>query len=333
MTFQISLSLPTKKEIRKEYDLVIVGAGPAGCSAALYARRYTLSTLIIAKKFGGLIADAEIVDNYPGLPEISGSDLANKFLEHAKKYGAETYMQEVLEIQKQDNIFVIKLADGKEVRAKSIILALGEKHRKLNVPGEKEFEGRGVSYCAVCDAPLFKNEVVAIVGGGNVAFSDVQVLAKHAKKVYLIHRRNWFRADPIEIEKVKKTPNIEFKTPYIIKEIRGKEKVESLLLQKVKEENGKIVELNEFEELKVSGLFVAIGLIPNTELAEKLGIELDQKGYIVVDDCMKTNIEGVFAAGDCTNKGAKFRQVVLAAAQGAIAATSAFKYLKEKFSI
>ena len=327
LTFQASVE---EEKIKEKYDLVIVGAGPAGCSAAIYARRFELETLIVAKELGGLIVDAEIVDNYPALPEIPGSQLGNKFLEHAKKYMTNILMGEVENIEKKDSSFLVKTVDGRTLEAKAVILATGEKHRKLNVPGEEELLGRGVSYCGICDAPLFKNRVVAVVGGGNVAFSDAQLLAKHAKKVILIHRRNWFRADPIEVKRVKENSKIEILTPYIVREIKGDMKVEKLLLEKTKEVGGEVIPTGELKEIEVDGIFVDIGLVPNSELAKKSGVAVDERGYIIVDDFMRTSVEGIFAAGDVTDKGSKFRQVVLAAAQGAIAAISVYNYLKSK---
>ncbi len=325
--FQISIGAINRLE-EKEFDVVVVGGGPAGCTAALYSRRFNLSTLVISERFGGLITDAEIVENYPGIPNISGGQLGELFVNHAKKYGARFYQARVEKIYRKDTKFFSKLSDGTEVSSKTIILATGERHRKLNVPGEREFLGKGVSYCAVCDAPLFKGKKVAIVGGGNVAFSDAQVLAKHASEVYLVHRRNWFRADPIEVERVKKTSNIKLITPYVVKEIRGKKSVEKIILEKTKEENGKVIPTGETRELDVDGVFIAIGLIPNSELARQIGAKVNERGYIVVDDFMRTTVDGVFAAGDCTDKASRFRQVVVSAAQGAIAAISVFNYLK-----
>lgn len=326
----ISLTAPKEENIKEHYDLAIIGAGPAGCSAAIYARRFMLETVVIGKDLGGLIADAEIVDNYPGLPEISGKELGQRFVEHAKKYKADFVEKFVTEIKRLDDEFEITLENGKKIRASTIIFATGEAHNKLEVPGEEELAGKGVSYCAICDAPLFKNKVVAVVGGGNTAFMDSQLLAKHAKKVYLIHRRTSFKADPIEVERVKNIENIEFVIPYVVKEIIGKDKVEKLLLRKTEIRDGKILETDETKELEVDGVFVDIGLRPNSLLAQDIGVNVDQKGYIIVDDEMQTNIPGIFAAGDVTNKASKFRQVVLAAAQGAIAAFSAFKYIRAK---
>jgi len=326
MKFSFNLAQPKKK---KEYDVVIIGAGPAGCTAAIYAKRYTLDALVISKDFGGLIADAEIVDNYPALPEIKGSDLSQRFVDHMKKYGVESVMANVEKIEKVDEKFRV-FFNGDSVDARAVIIATGEKHRKLSVPGEEEFAGRGVSYCAICDAPLFKDKIVAVIGGGNTAVVDAQLLAKYASKVYLVHRRSSFRADPIEIENVKSNKKIEIVTPYVVKEIKGNNKVEKVLLKKVKEESGKIVETEEIKELNVNGVFVDVGLVPNTEIVKNLGVKLNNEGYIVVDDAMKTSVEGVFAAGDCTDKASQFRQVVLAAAQGAIAATSVYRYLKKQ---
>ena len=318
-----------KKEPKKEYELIIIGGGPAGCTAAIYAKRFLIDTLIIAKRFGGLVNDAEIIDNYPGLPEMKGEELAKKFFEHMLKYKPDYLEDEVLRIEKKGGLFKV-ITREHEIFGKAIIVATGEVHRELNVEGEKELRGKGVSYCAICDAPLFKNRIVAVIGGGNTAFIDAQLLAKYAKKVYLIHRRKWFRADPIEVEKVKKNEKIEIITPYIIKRIVGNERVEKIILEKTKEENGKIFPSGETKELEVNGVFVDIGLVPVTQIVKDLGVKIDEKGYIVVDDEMKTNIEGLFAAGDVTNKAAKLRQIVVAASQGAIAAFSAYKYLKTK---
>lgn len=312
------------KQPKKEYELIIIGAGPAGCSASLYAKRFLIDTLIIAKRFGGLINDAEIIDNYLGIPEIKGEELAKKFVEHALKYNPDYLEDEVLKIEKIDERFKV-ITRNYKIFSKALIIATGETHRKLNVKGENEFLGKGVSYCALCDAPLFKNKIVCVVGGGNTAFTDAQLLAKYAKKVYLIHRRNWFRADPIEVKKVKENEKIEILTPFIIKEIIGEKRVEKILIERVDES---LNPTGETKEVEVDGIFIDVGLIPVSELVKEIGVEIDERGYIIVDDEMKTNVKGVFAAGDVTNKASNFRQAIIAAAQGAIAAFSAFKYLK-----
>ncbi len=335
MSFSISIQPAPesrKEEIKEEYDLVIVGAGPAGCSAGLYAGRFLLNTLIIYEKLGGMIADAWEVDNYPGIQRVSGSELSLKLFEHAKSYGVDALLGVVEEIRKVEDLFHIFAREReREIRARCVIIATGEKRRKLGVPGEDELLGKGVSYCAICDAPLFKEKVVALVGGGNTAFIDAQILARHAKKVILIHRRNWFRADPVNVERAKKTENIEIKTPYIVKKITGKGKVERLILERTEEREGKVFGTGDYNELRVDGIFIDIGLEPNSELARSIGVELDERGYIIVDDEMRTNVPGIFGAGDVTNKGSIFRQAILAAAQGAIAAYSTYNYIRKKF--
>jgi len=329
----ISISIamtPKEEKIKEHYDLAIIGGGPAGCSAAIYARRFMMDVVVISKHLGGLITDAELVDNYPGLPEISGKELGERFVNHAKKYKADFVEKFVTGIKKVNDEFEIKLEDGRTIKASTLIFATGETHNRLGVPGEEELTGKGVSYCAMCDAPLFKDKIVAVVGGGNTAFTDAQLLAKHGKKVYLIHRRTTFRADPIEVERVRATENIEFVIPYVVKRIIGENKVERLLLRKTEIKDGKIMETDETMELEVDGVFIDIGLRPNSLLAQDLGVNVNERGYIIVDEDMQTNIQGVYAAGDATDKASKFRQVVLAAAQGAIAAFSAYKYLKAK---
>ena len=304
------------------YDVIIIGAGPAGLSAAIYAKRFKLNTLVISKDIGGNIALADIVENYPGFKSISGKDLVNSFYEHAKHYGAEIINDIVIDIEKKE-LFEVKTYSEKVFYSKSLIIATGEKYKKLGLPKENEL--KGISYCATCDAPLFNNKVVAVVGGGDTAISYARILSQHANKVYLIHRRKEFRAAPIDLEKIRNDKKIEILTPYVIKELIGDKKISGIVIEEVDENlrpTGKV------KELKVDGLFVAIGLEPNNEIAIRIGVKVDENGYIIVDDEMKTNVEGVFAAGDVTNKGAKLRQVVLAAAQGAIAAFSAFKYIK-----
>jgi thioredoxin reductase (NADPH) len=319
----ISLSLgniSTTENLDKEWDVIIIGGGPAGYSAALYCGRYRLKTLVITKDIGGTLNDADIVDDYPGLENIKGSEMGKIFKKHAEKYGAKTLLESVVRIEKlPDGNFKVLTNLGKEFIAKAIIIATGSQRKRLDVPGENL---KGVSYCAECDAPIFKDKIVGVVGGGNSAFHDAQVLAQHAKEVYIIHRRDEFRADPVEVEEAKKNPKIKFILNKVVKEIKGTEKVEEVVLQDTK--------TGEISSIKLDGLFVAIGLIPLSEIVKDLKVNMDESGHIIVDQCGKTNIVGLLAAGDVTTQICNLRQVITAAAQGAVAAYSAFIYIKTK---
>jgi thioredoxin reductase (NADPH) len=319
----ISLSLgniSTTENLDKEWDVIIVGGGPAGYTAALYCGRYRLKTLVITKDIGGTLNDANIIDDYPGLENIKGSEMGKLFKKHAEKYGAKTLLESVVRIEKlPDGNFKVLTNLGKEFIAKVIIIATGSQRKRLDVPGENL---KGVSYCAECDAPLFKDKIVGVVGGGNSAFHDAQVLAQHAREVYIIHRRDEFRADPVEVEEAKKNTKIKFLLNKVVKEIKGTEKVEEVILQDTK--------TGEISSMKLDGLFVAIGLAPLSEIVKGLNVNMDESGHIIVDQCGKTNIVGLLAAGDVTTQICNLRQVVTAAAQGAVAAYSAFMYIKTK---
>jgi len=311
--------LVKKEELYREWDVIIIGGGPAGYSAAIYCGRYKLKTLVITKEVGGLLNEISFVENYPGIKRIKGSELVKMFKEHAEEYGVKTLIDEVIDIKRdENNIFHVITRNGYEFFSKTIIIATGSQRNKLGIPGENL---PGVSYCAECDAPLFKNKIVGVVGGGNSAFHDALVLAQHASKVYIIHRREEFRADPDLIEKAKSNPKIEFLLNKEVVEIKGEKKVEKVVLKDAK--TGEIFELN------LDGLFVAIGLKPISEIVKNLGVNIDNYGHIIVDECCRTNVPGVFAAGDVTQQLCNFRQIITAAAQGAIAALSAFKYIKE----
>ncbi len=310
-----------KRGLKQEYDVVIVGGGPAGLSAAIYAARSMLRTAVISKDFGGQVLDAHVVENYPGFVSIRGSELMERFREHAEHFGAELVQAEVKRIRREGDFFVVETTAG-TTRARAVVYAAGSRHRKLGVPGEKELEGRGVSYCAICDAALFKGKVVAVVGGGNTAFMDAELLTEHAAKVYIIHRRREFRAEPIIVERLKRNPKVEFVVPYVVERIEGREKVEQLVLRN--RENG------EEKTLKVDGVFVDIGMEPQTDLLKGLGVELDEKGYVLTREDMSTNVPGLFAAGDVARGCGDVHQIVTAAAKGAIAALSAYRYIKEK---
>jgi len=316
-------SIKKFEELPKDWDVLIVGGGIAALTAAIYSSRYGLKTLVIAEEPGGLANEAPLVENYPGII-ATGKELAEKWKDHAEKMGAKIYQSKVIDIKKENDIFLVKTLDGKEFTGKALIYATGSSKRKLNIPGEKEFSGKGVSYCATCDGNFFKDKIVAVIGGGNSGFSDALILSEIAKKVYIIHRRDEPRAEKALVDLVLSKPNVEF--------LGNRETLEFIGDTKLKKIKMKNKTTGEIEELEVDGVFIAIGLVPNVELAKKLGVKLDDKGFIDVKEDQSTNIEGFFAAGDVTNNSNHFEQFVTAAAEGSIAANSAFKYIKNKFS-
>jgi thioredoxin reductase (NADPH) len=297
------------------YDVIIVGGGPAGLSAGVYSTRYELKTLLIAEELGGYVNESPLVENYLGIPNTKGYELGKKFTEHAKSSGVEIAQEIVKEIKKQGDLFIIK-TDDNSYEAKSLILAMGSKKRHLNVPGEKEFFGLGVSFCATCDGPLFKDKVVAVAGGGDSAKATALLLTEYAKKVYILVRENNFIGKATLIRRVNDNPKIEVLFNTGIKEIKGEQIIKELVL-------------NDGKNLNVDGLFVEIGLIPNTELARNLGIKLDEQKLISVSPAMITNVTGIFGAGDVTNGSDGLRQDITAASEGALAATSAYKFLRQ----
>jgi len=297
---------------KKFYDVVIIGGGPAGLTAYLYAKRALLDTLLIEKNLlGGQVLLTDFIENYPGFPEgISGFELIQRMQAQVEKYGLELLSQQAKGIKIKNEIKEIILDNDETITTKAVILALGARMKKLNIPGEKEFTGKGVSYCATCDAPFFKNQVVAVVGGGNTALQEALYLTKFVKKVFLIHRRDAFRAVPILQKRVMENPKIEILWNTVVKEIKGKENVEEIIVYNVKTE--------ELKTLKLSGIFIFIGHEPETEWLKGV-IELDEKGFIVVDQAMRTNVEGIFAC---------VRQIINACGEGAVAALSAQEYLE-----
>jgi thioredoxin reductase (NADPH) len=296
----------------KKYDLLVLGAGSAGYGAALYAARYKLDVAVIGLEPGGLLNEAHMVENYPGYTSIAGRELMDKFKENLDHLKVPIITEFITEIKKAGNEFEV-VTDGNKFKAKTIIVALGTEWRKLNVPGEKEFAGRGVSYCFTCDAPFYKEkDAVAIVGGGDSAAMASLLLADYAKKVYLLYRGEKLRAEPIYHDKIQSKKNIEIVYKVNVTEIIGTKTVE-----KVKLDTGK--------ELKLNGIFVNIGQMPKSELVKPLGVELDEKGYIKKDEYGQTNIKGVFVAGDIAVT--PLRQVIVGAGEGAIAAQSAYHFL------
>ncbi|WP_456438392.1 thioredoxin-disulfide reductase [Desulfurobacterium sp.] len=304
------------------WDVVIVGAGPAGLASAIYTGRSNLKTLVLDAMFpGGQLLVTEMIENYPGFPEpMAGFELSDRMKKQAENFGA--VIESGYSVNKVDidgDIFISKLESGGEVKARTVIWAAGSTPRKLGVPGEAEFLGRGVSYCAVCDGALFKGRDVAVVGGGDSALEEALFLTKFANKVYLIHRRDKFRAVPIVQERVKANEKIKPVLNKVVESINGDQFVESLTL--------KDTVTGEKSEQKVDGIFIFIGSEPNTAPIAHL-VELDDRGYILTDDEMKTATPGLFAAGDTRKK--PLKQVITAAADGAVAAMSASRYLEER---
>ncbi len=325
--FKLRATLPRTRieETRDKYDVVIVGGGPAGLSAALYTARYGLKPIVITKTIGGNAAIAPLVDDYLGIPEIPGQDLVDKFVKHVEKYNVPIIIDEVVDLFKDpenQQLWCVKTKSrSKPICGYAVILAMGSEKRKLGVPGEDRLLGRGVSYCAVCDGAFFKDKVVAVVGGGNSAFISALYLSNLASKVYLIHRRESFRAFETYIEAARKNPKIEILTNTIVKEILGEEKVEGLKLVNT--------QTNEEKILIVDAVFIEIGTNPPTEFFKKVGIEVDEEGKAKVNIDMSTNLPGVYAAGDAAGGPYKykFEQIVTAVAEGAIAADAVAKYI------
>ena len=301
-----------------EFDTIILGGGPAGFSAGIYASRGAVSTAMIdINMMGGQPSNYLELENYPGFSTIGGYDLMEKFEEHADKFGVEKFpMQEIEKVDLLSNPKIITTKEA-EFKAKTIIIATGAQPMKLGVPGEKEFVGRGVSYCAVCDGAFYREKIVAVVGGGNSAVEEAMYLTKFADKVYLIHRRDSLRADKIVQERAFKNDKIEFVWDTVVKEIKGNEIVNSLVLENVK--------TNTISELAVNGIFPYIGITPNVEKINGQ-LEQDKSGFIITDETMKTSVDGVFAVGDVRHT--PLRQVITAASDGAIGAVYAVKYIE-----
>jgi len=310
-------------EENKICELVIIGAGPAGLSASVYASRYGIKHVIIGLLPGGLISESHKVDNYLGVESLSGLDLSQKMLNHAKKYSPEIITNEVEGIKKTGDkrFFEIKLPGAEIVLARAIILATGTKPRQLNIPGEKELAGKGISYCATCDGFFYKNKTVAVVGGGNSAVGAAVHLSQIADRVFLIYRKAELPAEGYWKKQLLENKKIETIYNANVVEVSGKEKVEKIKLD---------TKINNQDELSVDGLFMEAGSDPNWEFAKNLELAADDGGYIKIGADGATSAAGVWAAGDITTGSNKLRQAITAAAEGAIAAHSAFEYLNKK---
>lgn len=301
------------------YDLIIIGSGPAGLGAAVYGKRAGLNLLVIEKNpmSGGQVLNTYEVDNYLGLPGINGFDMGVRFREHAEKMGAEFKEAEVLGIEEKDSFKLVHTSEG-DFETKTLILAMGAHHAKLNVPGEEELTGMGVSYCATCDGAFFRNKTVAVVGGGDVAVEDAIFLARFCEKVYLIHRRDSLRAAKVLQDSLMELPNIEVIWNTTVTAINGEEAVTSITLKQMLS--------GEESDLPVSGVFIAVGIHPDTEICKDL-VACDKGGYILAGEDTVTSAPGIFVAGDARKK--PLRQIITAVADGANAVTATGSYLNE----
>jgi len=307
----------------ENYDFLVLGAGGTGLAAAMYGARLGLKTLVLGTAhgselpIGGVITTTDIVENYPGFIKITGEELAKKIEEHTRSYGlVEIKEEKAIEIKKQKNYFIVKTEES-EYKSKTILFATGTKWKKLDIPGSKEFENKGVHYCAICDNSIFKNKTAAIVGNSDVAARDALILAEQAKKVYIINREKQIHPEPINLERIKQNKKIEIINNTNITEIKGDKLVTNVILDK---------KYNGSNKLKIDGVFVAIGHIPLSDLAKKIGVKLNEKGEIIIDHkTSSTNLKGIFAAGDVSDK--QFKQMITGVAGGCTAAYSAYEYI------
>jgi len=300
------------------YDLIIIGGGPAGLTAGIYAQRARLKTVLLEKQMvGGQIAVSDVIENFPGFPSISGAGLMEKFEEHAKGLGLEIQFADVINIESDGKYKVVKTSEG-EFKTKAVIVATGAKPRRLGVPGEKELTGKGVSYCATCDGPFFRGRTVMVVGGGDTAVKEAAYLSKLAGKVYLVHRRDKFRAEKMHQEKVEATANIEILRSHILKDIKADE---NGLVTKASVQD---LKTNETRDIEVEGVFIFVGINPTTDFVD---VDKDEGGFIKTNQKMETSESGIYAAGDCRTT--PLLQVVTAAGDGATAAFMAESYIDE----
>ncbi len=302
------------------YDFIVIGSGAAGLAAGIYGGRYGMKTLIIGKEFGGETMNAGVVENWPGDKEVNGFDLMIRMKDHAISSGAKIIDGEVINVDKSGNIFSVFVGD-KEYKSINVLFALGSKRRRLGLQNEDALTSKGVHYCATCDAPLYAGKTIAVVGGGDASIKGILLAAQYVKKIYMIVRKSELRAEPVNQEKLKSLGDkIEILFETEVDRIIGDEKLEKIVLSK---------EFNGSKELVVDGLFIEIGAVPDTAIAEELGVEIDVQKHINVDNMMRTNIPGIYAAGDSVNHFGHFKQIITAAALGSVAATSAFEHYKE----
>jgi thioredoxin reductase (NADPH) len=300
-------------DLEKTFDLIVLGGGPTAIGCAIYAARFAMDVLIIGKTFGGLIATTHVVENYPAVTSISGQGLMEMFREHMNSLNIPYISDEIRSIEKVDDHFELN-SFFQKFKAYSICIATGSERKKLGVPGEEDFAGRGVSYCATCDGPFYRDKIVAVVGGSDSAAKEALFLAQNVEKVYIIYRGKEIRAEPINKQRVYDNDKIEIIYETNIVEIKGDTTVSSVVF-----DSGK--------ELEIDGVFIEIGSIPNSDLAKRVGVITNEKGEILINRKSETNITGIFAAGDVAD--APFKQAITGVSEGVIAAYSAFDYVKE----
>jgi len=301
------------------YDIAIIGGGVTGLAAAMYAGRMKLNTVLIGYPPGGVIATTDWIENYPGFISLSGKELADKILAHAKEYEVDMVFDEATEITRDGRCFTVNTAFD-EYRAKTVLFATGTRYRKLPVPGADTFEGKGVQFCGLCDGPMFQDKAVAVVGGGDSAAKEALILAQWARQIYVVIRGDQLKAEPVNLERVKKTEKITLVFNTNVTSIEGNPGIEKIVLDQPFE--GK-------KELAVKGVFIAIGSLPLSQLAVRLGVKTNEKGEILINRQTETNIPGVFAAGDVTDT--QFKQAITGVAEGVTAAYQAYRYLGGEF--
>lgn len=301
------------------YDVIVIGGGPGGYTAALYAARANLSVAILEKLSpGGQMGTTDVIDNYPGFPQgVNGFELAMQMKEGAERFGAQTQLAEVTQVELAGQVKTIHTSGG-DYQARTVVLATGAHPRELGLPGERELRGRGVSYCATCDGMFYRGKTVVVVGGGNTAVSDVLYLSRLCEKVYLVHRRDTLRASKVYLDPLQKAENVEFVWDSEVKQLLRDQAVTGVRVRNKK--------TGEERDISCDGVFVAVGYLPNTELYRGQ-VELDEAGYVLADETTQTNLPGVFAVGDLRKK--PLRQVVTAASDGAVAAHFIEEYLNQ----
>ena len=309
--FNIDQGMPDPDKL---YDVIILGGGPTALGSAIYAARFAMDLLVIGKTYGGLIASTHVVENYPGITSVSGTELMEMFRDHINSLNIPYITDEINSIEKEGDHFLLKSV-FMSFKAHTVIFATGSERKKLRIPGEDEYAGKGVSYCATCDGPFFNDKVLAVIGGSDSAAKEALFLAQHAKKVYIIYRGEEIRAEPINKKRVDENDKIEIINNTNITTIKGKDSVNAVIF-----DNG--------TEFLVDGVFIEVGSIPNSKLAIDIGVQVNENNEILINRKSETNIPGIYAAGDVAD--APFKQAITGVAEGVIAAYSAFDYIKNK---